>query len=77
MNPLIGLYSPCPQCGKTTLANLLDHERMSFADPLRDMVMLLLHRLSYDLETTERFLHGDLKEHTIPELGNRSPRYLL
>lgn len=77
MNKLIGLYSPCPACGKTTLAGLLDHEKMSFAAPLREILTLLLTRLGYDGETIERFLHGDLKEHTIPELGNRSPRYLM
>lgn len=77
MNKLIGLYSSCPQCGKTTLANLLDHEKMSFAAPLREILNVLLTRLGYNGEMIDRFLHGDLKEFTIPELGNRSPRYLM
>ena len=43
---LIGLYSPAPGCGKTTVANLLiEHERVSFAAPLKCTVSNMLNEL--------------------------------
>jgi len=43
---LIGLYSPAPGCGKTTVANLLiEHERVSFAAPLKRAVSNMLNEL--------------------------------
>ncbi len=43
MNSVIGLYSPLPQSGKTTvaglLANYLNGTRVSFADPMRRLVI--------------------------------------
>ena len=43
---LIGLYSPTPGCGKTTVANLLaEHRRVSFAAPLKEAVSHILHEL--------------------------------
>jgi hypothetical protein len=78
MNSLIGLYSPCPQCGKTTLAGLLDGFRLySFADPLRAMIASLLRFLGYDDMRIWQCFNGDLKEVPIPEFGGRTPRYLL
>jgi len=43
---LIGLYSPAPGCGKTTVADLLiEHQRVSFAAPLKEAVSNMLHEL--------------------------------
>ena len=43
---LIGLYSPAPGCGKTSAADLLnDHERVSFAAPLKCAVLYMLDDL--------------------------------
>ncbi|NBX45595.1 MAG: hypothetical protein EBR00_11290 [Gammaproteobacteria bacterium] len=43
---LIGLYSPAPGCGKTTVANLLiEHQRVSFAAPLKRAVSHMLNEL--------------------------------
>ena len=67
---LIGLYSPAPGCGKTTVANLLtdllnDRECVSFAAPLKRAVWTLLG----DLGTSGyHFVYTD-KEAIIPELG--------
>lgn len=78
MNNLIALYSPCPQCGKTTLANLIPGVvRYSFADPLRAMIAALLDNIGYDMDRIWRCFHGDLKEVPIPEFGGRTPRFLL
>ena len=46
---LIGLYSPAPGCGKTTAANLLiEHERVSFAAPLKRAVWNMLNDLGLE-----------------------------
>jgi hypothetical protein len=43
---LIGLYSTAPGCGKTTAANLLiEHQRVSFAAPLKRAVWSMLNHL--------------------------------
>ena len=63
---LIGLYSPAPGCGKTTVANLLiEHRRVSFAAPLKGAVSNMLHELGI---VGVHFVHTD-KEAIIPELG--------
>ena len=63
---LIGLYSPAPGCGKTTVADLLlAHRRVSFAAPLKSAVWRLLDELGMD---GFHFVYSD-KEAIIPELG--------
>jgi len=64
---LIGLYSPVPGCGKTTVASFfINHERVSFAAPLKRAVWNML----IDLGVIEsfRYVYTD-KEAIIPELG--------
>ena len=75
---IIGLYSSSPQAGKTTIANLLaghNYVRVSFADPLREMLIPLLTTLGYS-ETAARHRLTEAKHLTIPELGV-TPRHLL
>ena len=63
---LIGLYSPAPGCGKTSVANLLiEHERVSFAAPLKRAVWRLLDELGFEGFC---YVYVD-KEAIIPELG--------
>jgi hypothetical protein len=63
---LIGLYSPAPGCGKSTLADLLiEHQRVSFAAPLKRAVWRLLH----DLGISDFTYAYSNKEAIIPELG--------
>ena len=63
---LIGLYSPAPGCGKTTVANLLiEHQRVSFAASLKHAVWTLLGELGI---SGFHFVYED-KEAIIPELG--------
>jgi len=63
---LIGLYSPAPGCGKTTAANLLvDHQRVSFAAPLKRAVWNTLNDLGIE---GFHYVYTD-KEAIIPELG--------
>ena len=70
---LIGLYSPAPGCGKTTAANLLtEHQRVSFAAPLKRVVWALLD----DLELEDLHYDYEDKEAIIPELGV-SPRHMM
>ena len=70
---LIGLYSPAPGCGKTTVANLLiEHRRVSFAAPLKFTVYNLLHELGV---ASVHYAYTD-KEAIIPELGV-SARHML
>jgi hypothetical protein len=73
MNNLIGLYSPLPGCGKTTLANLLlkqGYRLFSFADPLRAMLDGLMN--FYDGSEIRDWP----KEKVIPTLDT-SPRWLM
>ena len=63
---LIGLYSPAPGCGKTTVASLLsNHQRVSFAAPLKRAVWNMLDDLGL---SGFRYVYSD-KEAIIPELG--------
>ena len=63
---LIGLYSPAPGCGKSTVADLLiERERVSFAAPLKRAVWNMLNDLGLE---GLRYAYGD-KEAIIPELG--------
>ncbi len=65
---LIGLYSPAPGCGKTTAANLfIEHQRVSFAAPLKRAVWRLLDKLNIRLPGAH-YVYTD-KEAIIPELG--------
>ena len=63
---LIGLYSPAPGCGKTTAANLfIEHQRVSFAAPLKRAVWSMLNDLGLG---GFRYAYED-KEAIIPEIG--------
>ena len=63
---LIGLYSPAPGCGKSTAASLfIEHQRVSFATPLKRAVWRLLDGLNLE---GFRYARTD-KEAIIPELG--------
>lgn len=62
MSKLIALYSPAPGCGKTTIANFLCEQRgftrISFADPMREMVRTLLKGIGYsDGQVSEIITH--------------------
>lgn len=68
---LIGLYSPAPSCGKTTVANILHefgYSRAPFAAPLKRMACKFLTEIGYDHAEADRLVWGD-KEFLIPELG--------
>ena len=63
---LIGLYSPAPGCGKTTAADLLiEHERVSFATPLKRAVWRMLDDLGLE---GFHYVYTD-KEAIIPKIG--------
>ena len=63
---LIGLYSPAPGCGKSTVANLLiEHQHVSFAASLKHAVWTLLGELGI---SGFHFVYED-KEAIIPGLG--------
>lgn len=74
---LIGLYSPAPGCGKSIVASLLtdllsNHQRVSFATPLKSAVSNML----IDLGLPSFHYIYDNKEAIIPELGV-SARHML
>ena len=77
MAPLIGLYSPAAQSGKTTLAMALraaGYNRVSFAGPLKAMLSALLVNAGATFQQTQRMLHGDLKEVPSSFLQGKTPR---
>ena len=68
---LIGLYSPEPQSGKTTVSNLLfdkGYVRVPFAEPLKLMLTPLLEELGYSDYDVERLLYVD-KHERVEQLG--------
>lgn len=65
-------------CGKTTLSNALVDEyhftKVSFAAPLKKMLMQLLRARTSDEALTIRMVYGDLKNTPSPLLEGKSPR---
>lgn len=75
---LIGLYAPAAGSGKTTIAmHLMAHGfyTVSFAAPLKLMVIQLLQNLGYIPEDANRLVYED-KHEILPEIGVSS-RHLL
>jgi hypothetical protein len=78
MPRLIGLYSPAPQSGKTTIANQLAVQgfmKLSFAAPLRALVVETLCQLGHDRITAYDYVHR-YKEQRIPGI-RCSARHLM
>ena len=78
MNPIIGLWSPAPGCGKSTIAQLLPgYMRVGFADPLRRMVVELINSAGYPWDQSQRFVQWE-KETPLELLpGAPTARHLL
>jgi hypothetical protein len=75
---LIGLYSPAPQSGKTTVASTLTEHgyyTIPFAAPLKRITRTFLVQLGYGPDVIEDLLTTD-KETKIPSI-NCSTRHLL
>ena len=71
MSTLIGLYSPAPQSGKTTVAHVLQeygYGRVPFAAPLKRMACEFLENLGYSAGEAARLVFND-KHEMIGELG--------
>lgn len=69
------------QSGKTTAAKYIESrygfERRHIAEPLRAMLAVLMRANKIPEDMIDRYLVGDLKDGVpIPELGNRTSRYL-
>lgn len=66
------------QSGKSTtssyLAEVYGYEVIRFADPLKDMLRVMLRYCDFDDETIERCIMGDLKEAPHDILGGNSTR---
>jgi hypothetical protein len=78
---LIGLYSPAPQCGKSTVATLLEkhygYRRDRFARTMKAMIRTLLEEIGYGPDVALRMVDGDLKLEDIPVLGGHHTRHLM
>lgn len=70
---LIGLYSPVPQSGKSTVAAhlALTHgfQVVKFAQVLKTMTATFLRSLGYDVSEIAEMVEGDRKEEVIPSIG--------
>jgi hypothetical protein len=78
---LIGLYSSLAGAGKSSVANHLigkyGFTQLSFAEPLKDMVGVLLENFGYSPQLAHTTLHTR-KQNTIPEIDHRiTARHLL
>lgn len=78
--PLIGLYSPAPQSGKSTIALALGEygfNRVRFAGALKAMLYSLLFSAGENHETIDRMIEGDLKEVPSALLAGKTPRWAM
>lgn len=78
--PLIGLYSPAPQSGKTTLAKALypyGWTTVKLAGPLKSMLVDLILRHGIPDADIARMIDGDLKHVPHKALNGRTPRHAL
>ncbi|MEZ2409826.1 hypothetical protein AB6806_23830 [Bosea sp. RCC_152_1] len=77
---LIGLYSPVPQSGKSTVAAhlALNHgfQVVKFAQVLKMMTATFLRSLGYEASDIAEMVEGDRKEEVIPAIGV-STRHLM
>ncbi len=78
---VIGIYSPYPGAGKTTLAARLNtrygYARMKMAGPLKSMLTAYLHSQGLSTKEVERMIEGDLKNEPSVYLGGRTPRHAM
>jgi len=76
---IIGLYSPVPQSGKSTLTSFLEQHfyfrPLAIADPIKRIVRQLLLSCSLDPRVVDQLMEA-AKETPIPKLGNKSVREL-
>ncbi|HWL80096.1 MAG TPA: hypothetical protein VNR89_04025 [Roseomonas sp.] len=78
--PLVGLYAPAAQSGKTTLAKALGGfgwQTVKFAAPLKAMIRALLVEVGCPAGDIERYIEGDLKEAPNPYLGGATTRHAM
>jgi hypothetical protein len=77
---IIALYSPWPQCGKSTVAKRLVEAHGYLVSPLahsiKEMLEDLLRSFMPSMEAKRR-LWGDMKEEPIPQLGGLTARRLM
>jgi len=68
---IIGLYSPAPQCGKSSVAGILSEREIipvPFAGTLKDMIVPMLVALGYDYPRAWQLVLHD-KQYVVPEIG--------
>ena len=79
--PVIGLYSPYMQAGKSTLAEALIYERgftrIKMADGLKAMLRGLLAYQGLNDEGITRRIEGSAKGEASPWLSGHTPRYAM
>lgn len=81
MVPVIGLYSPYMQAGKSTLAEALIYERgftrVKMADALKTMLRALLAYQGLKDEAIDLRIEGALKAEPSPWLYGQTPRFAM
>ena len=79
--PVVALYSPYPQAGKSTVADMLVEEFgfrcVKFADALKAMLRALLLSQGASFEQIDEMIEGSKKECVSDLLGFRSPRFAM
>lgn len=61
----------------TELVENYGYERVSFAEPLKRMIAVLLEECGYSEDDIVRMIDGDRKEIPVPELGGKTTRYCM
>lgn len=78
---VIGIYSPYPGAGKSTLAARLNmrygYARIKMAGPLKAMLSAYLHTQGLSTPEIARMIEGDLKSEPSVYLGGKTPRHAM
>ncbi len=79
--PLIGIYAPYPQAGKSTLAKFLEQEygfqTVKMADPLKTMIRAYLSGIGMPENDIHDLIEGAKKHEANMLLAGRTPRYTM
>lgn len=70
---LIGLYSPAPQMGKSTVSHFvtkgLGYHNVKFAEPVKRITAVYLAEIGIPEDRLDDYIEGHLKNHALGEFG--------
>lgn len=81
MKEIIGIYSPVPQSGKSTVYGIIAFQkgyvRYPFAGPLKELIVQFLVKLGLTSEQAETLVYKEKEKQVSGLPAGRTPRYLM